>query len=350
MEAHRATLISIDPVIFRALEIFTMNEKYANILLDYNNPKDQNVGLNYATTLFGAMLSVSVLPKSFAHNYEYFDNPMEMSNTIIENNLWHSLDSLTNSLHFIFMRLLKFKETRIRTLEWITNCLKANANRGKLWNQHVFNPAFINTVSDGFMVNLANIALRLCQPFCVKLEDKKILKVDPTYCAVPEEERKNKNVNMHALYSETCLIPTPSEESRLTSETYNFVTECFFLAHRSLDLGFRICVDHLVQLNQDLQQIQRSYNDAMAQGGGAMSDIVDTIKTRMEDAFKRYRSLRAVLIEPNFLLMLSQFHKATTTWLVQVCIHNDLPNNCFAPIDYIEVVFPLTDDVPDTLK
>lgn len=38
--------------------------------------------------------------------------------------------------------------------------------------------------------------------------------------------------------------------TRKVSESYNFVTECFFLAHRAFDLGYRVTVDKLVALNQ----------------------------------------------------------------------------------------------------
>lgn len=40
-------------------------------------------------------------------------------------------------------------------------------------------------VSDGFMHNFCSIMLRLCRPFCTNYRDGKILKVDPTYPAVP---------------------------------------------------------------------------------------------------------------------------------------------------------------------
>lgn len=247
------------------------------------------------------------------------------------------------------MRLLKLKQARMKILTWIAQCLKVNASRGKLWNSQVFNPAVMNSVSDGFMINLANITLRLCQRFCTNLNDGKILIVDPTYCAVPEEEINNKQINMHGLASETCLIPTSADEVRMTAEKYNFVTEIFFMAHRSLDLSFRICVDQLVQLNQELSQLQRAYSDAIAQVGGT-SAITDTLKARLEDGYKKYRSLRAVLIEPNFLMMLSQFHKATATWLVQICLNNNYTNDTYAPLSYKQVKFPLPDDIPQTLK
>lgn len=62
---------------------------------------------------------------------------------------------------------------------------------------------------------------------------------------------------MRQLNEETCLIPLTTDDDindstveRPTASSYNFVTECFYLAHRSLDLGFRVCSDHLVRMNQ----------------------------------------------------------------------------------------------------
>lgn len=54
-----------------------MNDKFADVLLDFCTPSDQESGLNFVNTLFGALLSISILPKTFAHNYEFFDNPLE---------------------------------------------------------------------------------------------------------------------------------------------------------------------------------------------------------------------------------------------------------------------------------
>lgn len=72
-------------------------------------------------------------------------------------------------------------------MEWIGNCLRSNADRAKLWNVHTpaLNPSAYMTVNDGFMINLMTVLLHLSQPFCSDIKNNKILKVDPTYCAVP---------------------------------------------------------------------------------------------------------------------------------------------------------------------
>ena len=52
---------------------------------------------------------------------------------------------------------------------------------------------------------------------------------------------------MKGLSSETCLIPTPEGENRPMSDSFGFITECFFLTHRALDLGYRVILDKFLK-------------------------------------------------------------------------------------------------------
>lgn len=100
--------------------------------------------------------------------------------------MWTALDTLSEYMHKIVHTLLKCSaEVRHMSLQWIGNCLHANASRGKIWNSHVHevSQGAAQTVSDGFMLNLGNVLLKLCEPFC-KINGDKILRIDPTYCAV----------------------------------------------------------------------------------------------------------------------------------------------------------------------
>lgn len=103
----------------------------------------------------------------------------------MEGNIWTAMNSLNEQLHKIFHSLLKCStEVRHLTLQWLSNCLHMNVNRGKLWNSHMeVGLLGVLCVSDGFMLNVGNVLLRLCQPFCVKSNDTKIPKIDPTYCS-----------------------------------------------------------------------------------------------------------------------------------------------------------------------
>lgn len=50
---------------------------------------------------------------------------------------------------------------------------------------------------------------------------------------------------MKGMHSETCLIPTSEGEARPVATSFSFVTECFFLTHRALDLGYRVILEKL---------------------------------------------------------------------------------------------------------
>lgn len=103
----------------------------------------------------------------------------------MEGNIWTAMNSLNEQLHKIFHSLLKCStEVRHFILQWLSNCLHTNVNRGKLWNSHMeVGLLGVLCVSDGFMLTVGNVLLRLCQPFCVKFNDTKIPKIDPTYCS-----------------------------------------------------------------------------------------------------------------------------------------------------------------------
>ena len=68
-----------------------------------------------------------------------------------------------------------------------------------------------------------------------------------------------KNVHLRKLKDETFLLPSTEEEKDNDSvpDQFNFVTDIFFLAHKSLDLGFRVCHEKFVKMNQELGRLQQ---------------------------------------------------------------------------------------------
>uniref|UniRef100_A0A1Y1K3I1 Ubiquitin conjugation factor E4 A n=1 Tax=Photinus pyralis TaxID=7054 RepID=A0A1Y1K3I1_PHOPY len=354
IDIARATPVSFPVFVFEILNSYVSDEFLAGILLDYCQPPSE-VGIEYANTLLGAVFSVSVLPKVISGSYEFFQDPLDQaSNAAVQSSLWMNTNHIFQDMHAFLLNLLKCgREIRIRTLTWLCNCLKANVDRGKLWNAHVpdFNLSNGNTVTDGFMLNITTVLLRLCHPFCVNIKDGRILKVDPTYCAVSNEDALAKDVHLLDMSKETSLIPHDSEqEERPASSSYNFVTECFFMAHRSFDLSFRVTNDKLVHLNQEMSRIERAYQDVLSQG--PMSEIADSIKQRMASELSKYLSIKCAMSEPHFQESLFNFMSASAFWLSQVAVSASYKSNraTSAPIEAKEIVFPLPAEVPDTLK
>lgn len=282
----RSNLFTFNRPYLRLLHIFSTKSQLGSVLIDHSTPEDSYIGVTYADTLLGSILSLSCLPKMEDGPYEFFQKPLLLqAASVTEGNIWTATEAVIENLFMIFHALLKHSnEVRHRTLCWIADCLHANGDRGKLWNSHGMNIGGLTCVSDGFMLNLGGVLLRLCQPFCLDTADPLLLRIDPTYCASQVngyDEMRSKGVHMKKMASETCLIPAAEDTPRPWSESYGFISECFYLAHKALDLGFRVTFEHLVRLNQDLARIQRAFIDAQNQAG-TNSDVVQTIGERME--------------------------------------------------------------------
>lgn len=290
-EIVNSSLFTVNRSYMKLIQLFSCNNCLGPVMLQHSTPKRSTYGKSYSDTLLGAVLALSVLPKSHHEQYDAIGDPFQMSSAT-ESLIWSSLQFITDTVHVIFYNLLKNSaEVKTKALQWIAGCLHSNAARGKIWSSHGFSMGSPYCVSDGFMLNLSSVLLHLCQPICANPKDLKICRIDPTYCAVNSknsEEANSKGVHMKGLDSETCLIPVAEGTStRPFALGYNFITECFFMAHRSLDLGFRVVLEQLLRLNQDIAQIQRAYNDAQNQAG-AHSEVVEDIKDRLEMEMKKF--------------------------------------------------------------
>lgn len=185
--------------------------------------------------------------------------------------------------------------------------MHSNAARGQLWNAH--NPLGMmgatKTVPDSFMIGLCGVLLRLCKPLL--RPTYKVLDVDPTYFAVSEADRAAKGVHMHAVDKETCLIPFSDEnQPRQISSSYNFVTEVFYMTHRAIDLGYRVCIEKFFQMNRAIQENSRVYRDVQAQGGSEMmQNMMDALTAQMP----KFLCLQKLIIEPNNDQMLLRFYE-----------------------------------------
>ena len=281
----QSNLFTFNHTYFILLRLFACRSQLGSVLILHSTPKDSHLGWSYANTLLGSILCMSCLPKTPDGSYEFFEKALLQAASITEGNIWTATVLVTENLYQIFHALLKCSsEVRHQTLCWVADCLHANVGRGKLWNSHGLNVGVVECVSDGFMLNLGCVLLHLCQPFCAEPADPKLLLIDPTYYASKvsgDAEMRSKGVHMKKLASETCLIPSAEGTLRPSSETYGFVSECFYMAHKALDLGFRVTYEHLMRLNQDLARIQRAYIDVQNQGG-VNSELVQVIGERME--------------------------------------------------------------------
>lgn len=87
------------------------------------------------------------------------------------------------------------------------------------------------------------------------------------------------------------LLPTNVEDSREDDNTsdhrpvakgqFNFITECFYMTQKSLEIGFAQVQEKMTNINQELARIQQTFVDAQ-QSGSATSEVMKLINDRME--------------------------------------------------------------------
>ncbi|XP_068633346.1 ubiquitin conjugation factor E4 A isoform X2 [Battus philenor] len=348
-DVNKSNIVNLPIYILPSIQIFAGNPNLAPILMEACEPKIESNGRLYQDSVLGALLSLSVLPRKANALLEFFDNPLDQAATsMMENSIWNASSHLINNLHKIFLTLLKGgTQMKNRLLTWIGKCLKANVARGKLWNVQAgeISSATLSCVSDGFMLNLGAVLLQLCQPFCATPDDTKSLKIDPTYGAVLPEECETKSVHLDCLYNETCLLPPRENENdqtikRPTADTYNFVTECFFMTQKCIDL------EKLWRCGQDLGRAQR----AIADVGPGAHHLLEPMRQRGHHLMTKFVSLRCALLETDMLTNLHRLQAMTCTWLVQVAIRTNITQTNYAPMTMMPVQMPITTAPPDTLR
>jgi ubiquitin conjugation factor E4 A len=62
---------------------------------------------------------------------------------------------------------------------------------------------------------------------------------------------------------------------------FNFITECFYMTQKSLEIGFAQVQEKMTSINQELAIMQQTFVEAQ-QSGSATSEVMKHINDRME--------------------------------------------------------------------
>ncbi|EDW77401.1 uncharacterized protein Dwil_GK18107 [Drosophila willistoni] len=311
-------LITIKKQLFVILGYFVSDKRAAvlgELLIDYFTPNPQAKGGDYMDTLLGQLLCLSILPKTQLGPFEFLRDTAQQTDP----GLWTLLSHHQQSIFDVVKQLLVISpESKKKTLQWIAHCLDANVSRGQLWSTMNLNleQTVHSIASDAFMINLCAILMRLCAPLC--LPSLKVMLVDPTYCAVPDDERAAKGVNLLKAYDESCLLPIDDGETRITAENYHFITEIFYMAHKCFELGNRPCIERLTQEMRQFQNSQTAYEDLVQ--GDPNNELVKNLERMLLDQRQRVLCIRNVLSEPDSDTTILKFFEASAIWLTEVAL------------------------------
>lgn len=119
-------------------------------------------------TLLGQLLCLSIMPKKSNGPFEFFAE-ISLETQHSDPSLWQLMSLHQDALFTLIKRLLVLSTTtKKKTLQWISNCLHANASRGHLWSNInlPFEQIINQNASDSFMIGLTAVLLRLCSPLC----------------------------------------------------------------------------------------------------------------------------------------------------------------------------------------
>ncbi|CAH1794964.1 unnamed protein product [Owenia fusiformis] len=337
-------------LLFRYIDVVTFFSRkawLAEAFMKHIIPSNLTNGKAYEDSLLGLIIAKSCIAKNDAGPYEFFDEPSRTSqrdHDITEGNIWQALSMVQERVYQIIYNLLKASpQAKHDILSWLGNCMKANTGRAKIWSSQM--PAIFGTMyaSDGFYMNLCGILLKLCQPFSQPCSPK-LLKIQPTYCrvVVPAGETRQRSIHMTDLSEETCMVPSEENERPNPDETYSFVTECYYLAHRCLNLGFHVCLEKFKNLNRTLHDIQNVWVEIRNQGA-ENTDPGRKLQQRMDKVMAAFLSLKAAMTDPQLLELSLNFHIASATWLCQLATNENLK-------EFLPITFPLSDNVPYHLK
>ena len=83
-------------------------------------------------------------------------------------------------------------------------------------------------------------------------------------------------ISLPELIKETCLVPFEEENQLPEQDSYNFITETFFMCHQAINQGFHTIHSKFLKINQELHRIQQVYQDLRTQ---YMNDDVEPVRS-----------------------------------------------------------------------
>ena len=224
------------------------------------------------------------------------------------------LDTIQTLTSKFIYHLIK-SEAKDRTLAWLVSCLDANRNKAKLV------ASFVSTsgASDGFMLNLAAVLLKLSIPFLGPLNPK-LSTVDVRFCGP-------RSKSLFPQYSEDKILDKIdgieiSKEDLLTlgtPDSFNFISTCFYLTHRALQLAYAAPFDKYRRLMKSLMETQRLVQDM----GSSPFSIDAGIRERFETQFVEQLEVKTHLLHPDTIGHVLLFYWSSSNWLSHISAAHD---------------------------
>ncbi|VDN99850.1 unnamed protein product [Rodentolepis nana] len=259
----------------------------AKLLLEFSFPEEgsqREVGWRYEDGVLGRLLIPSPLLPLLSYQVSYMESnsggrswmgefftdqtPIKASVDADKNTIWRLTGEMDSKLTVLFKNLLRVgkQDDSIKSslFEWFGACLHANRKRKQLANTmgsaDPNNEDMRHLASDGFLNNLAALAVNLCGPLlshqaalpgALKQPKSPLSMVHPEFVVSAKAHK---------------ILPDLVEETRLNrqhkelkeeagkAETFPLLTDLFFVAHTALRLAFPTLLALHMETNRQLNQ------------------------------------------------------------------------------------------------
>ena len=284
------------------------------------NPKDISGASLERDSLFGPLLRLSTFSDSSSIiGQEFYADSKNRATISTSHSTLRSTLSTVHNIHFkLFNNLIRSAgvESREAVLAFWGNACELNKKRGAMRVRSR------EVASDGFMVNLFEVLMRFCDPF-MDLKYSKIDRIDPEYLRRQKRFQIGDLTRLNASESEA---KEWSDEAGQASAPPNFITECFFIALRLLNLGPGKAIRSLNEKTDELRRLKKRVNEVEqdrttwnATPQAAQYDaFLKRAKAELTKMESQLLSSECQLLDEDFVNRLVVFLCFDMTWLVRV--------------------------------
>jgi len=271
-------------------------------------------------SLFGPLLRLSTFSDaSPTICQEFFSDTKNRATISTSHSTLRSTLQTVHNIHFkLFNNLIRSagSESREAVLAFWGNACETNKKRGAMRVRSR------EVASDGFMVNLFEMVMRFCEPF-MDLKYTKIDRIDAEYL---RRQKRFSIGDLTRLNASETEANKWSEEAGEASAPPNFITECYFIALRLLNLGPGKAIRSLNEKTDELRRLKKRANEveqdratwSVTPQAAQYEAFLKKAKAELTKVESQLLSSECQLLDEDFVNRLVVFLSFAMTWLVRV--------------------------------
>jgi ubiquitin conjugation factor E4 B len=319
--------------LINALYRLTKNVPLARVLVNHPDwlSRIKNGSSMEQSSILGPFFRITVYYDQPKVADQYFATNIEQLTTkdvsFIKNTLRSEIRIYHDCLQKIVMNLVRPKETREQMIKWIGTVLEGNKFRARMQDDP------FQSSSEGFMTNFDVVMLKLCQPFLdPKSKEPKMGAIQNDFVML--NDLVNFKDDTHVAMTEKEALEYYADKK---SETYSFITQCFFLTYRALRLGFLKTVERYQKVAQQLVEGQKAY-DRMRQLGAPLQEQAQ-LKDQINKLYVVKWAAETHLMDTTLHKDILSFYRFASVWLIKIA-EGDKGQPLQGPVPKIFAVMP----------